>query len=212
MQISRLMLCSVRCTRQERQTVEQKCGKMQSADASNANQLTILLAEDDPREADLVRGALERLGIVQELCIVQNGAEALAYLQGEGKYADRRRYPFPNLLLLDYRMPILSGLGVLCWLRSELRFETLPVILLSNTFSAAQAETVARMHAACCAKRAASVSLMEAIAVSIRRVLRERSTPHDTLPLADNIDTDFIAKGRLPRLKSVHAELSVETE
>src|SRR5262249_30369101 len=104
------------------------------------------------------------------------GQETISYLRGDEQYANRLSFPFPNVLFLNCRMPELSGLGVLCWLRSETHFEHLPVVMLSNAFSPAQADIAARMHAACCTKSAAPGRLMEAIAQSVRLVLRSSAS------------------------------------
>ena len=65
---------------------------------------------------------------------VRDGEEALAYLTGEGQFADRARYPLPGLVLLDMKMPKLNGLEVLRRIRPCRGLETLPVAFLTGAF------------------------------------------------------------------------------
>jgi DNA-binding response OmpR family regulator len=57
----------------------------------------------------------------------------IAYLRGDDKYADRRRYPLPGLLLLDLKMPRKNGFEVLQWLREQPEFAQLQVVVLSSS-------------------------------------------------------------------------------
>src|SRR5688572_30461536 len=98
------------------------------------NDFTILLAEDNETDVLLVRRALQGAGIHSRLEAVVDGEEAITYLRGENQYADRQRYPIPNLLLLDIKMPRKNGLEVLQWLRtSEPPLNRLPVIIMSSS-------------------------------------------------------------------------------
>ena len=65
------------------------------------------------------------------LVVVSNGEEAIRYLKGEDTYADRSRFPFPNLVLLDLDMPKLTGFEVLSWLRRWPAAKHLPVVILA---------------------------------------------------------------------------------
>jgi CheY-like chemotaxis protein len=93
----------------------------------------ILFAENEEDDIVLTRQALKEAGVVNPLIDVPDGQEAIRYLQGEGRYADRTMYPLPCLLLLDLKMPRLTGLGVLTWLRDhpEVR-HNLSVVILSS--------------------------------------------------------------------------------
>jgi CheY-like chemotaxis protein len=59
--------------------------------------------------------------------------EAIAYLNGEGIYADRARYPFPEVLLLDLKMPRMTGLELLAWIRDHPDFRIIPTIIMTSS-------------------------------------------------------------------------------
>jgi CheY-like chemotaxis protein len=96
---------------------------------------SILLADDNENDIDLVRGALESMGVEDPIHVVRDGAQAMAYLRGDANYVDRQHFPFPHLLLLDIKMPKVNGLEVLEWIRHQpdARLRRLPVIMMSNS-------------------------------------------------------------------------------
>jgi len=98
-----------------------------------SNHLTILLAEDGEDDAFLMRRAFEKAHLANPLNVVRDGREAIAYLSGQGIYADRSRYPFPCLLLLDLKMPKVSGFEVLTWIRNQPELKRLPVVVLTSS-------------------------------------------------------------------------------
>ena len=125
--------------------------------------LVLLLAEDDLSEVLLIRRALERLPMIGQISVVSSGDAAIAYVQGHDQWADRTSYPFPDVLLLDYRMPGLSGLDALCWVRSEPGFERLPVAVLSTDFTDRESQMIDRLNAVRCLKRAGTQEMAEVI-------------------------------------------------
>ena len=94
---------------------------------------TILLAEDDPNDVLLLRRAFRSAGLPEPGQVVSDGDEVIAYLTGQDGYADRERYPFPALLLLDLKMPRRSGFEVLEWLRDQPVLSRLPVVVLTSS-------------------------------------------------------------------------------
>jgi CheY-like chemotaxis protein len=93
----------------------------------------ILLAEDNEDHISLIRRAFERGGLCNPLFVVRNGEEAVAYLKGEGKFANRSEFPLPSLLLLDLKMPIKTGFDVLEWVRAHPVFSRLRVVVLTTS-------------------------------------------------------------------------------
>ena len=103
------------------------------ADMSDITKTTILLAEDDENDVMLIRRAFNKSHVVNPIACVSNGEEAVAYLAGEGQYADRIRHPLPFMMLLDLKLPRLSGHEVLKWLRSQQGLRRLPVVVLTSS-------------------------------------------------------------------------------
>jgi CheY-like chemotaxis protein len=98
-----------------------------------ANLSPVLLAEDNPNDVELVRRAFRENNALNPVHAVGDGDQAIQYLAGEGKYADRAVYPFPALFLLDLKMPVKDGLEVLRWLHEHPDIPSkLPVVVLSS--------------------------------------------------------------------------------
>ncbi|HWA87639.1 MAG TPA: response regulator [Opitutus sp.] len=93
----------------------------------------ILVVEDEPDALTLLQHAFAAAGITHPLHAVHDGENALAYLRGEGVYADRAVYPSPSLLLLDLKIPGSSGFEVLESIRREPSFAALPVVILTSS-------------------------------------------------------------------------------
>jgi CheY-like chemotaxis protein len=93
--------------------------------------LTVLLAEDNRDDALLMQAAFKQNGLMRPPHIVEDGEEAIAYLKGEGIYADRIRYPFPGLIILDLKMPRANGFDVLQWLKEHPDLRVIPTIVWS---------------------------------------------------------------------------------
>lgn len=100
---------------------------------TDRGETTILLAEDDANDVLLIKRAFSRSRIVNPIACVGNGEETVAYLKGEGPYADRGQHPLPLLLLLDLKLPRLSGHEVLQWLRGQRLLKRLPVVVLTSS-------------------------------------------------------------------------------
>lgn len=94
---------------------------------------TILLVEDDPDDVNLTLRALNKSNLNQEIVIANDGLEALEYLFGEGKYADRDSSKIPELILLDLKLPKMDGIEVLKRLRSNEKTRTATVIILTSS-------------------------------------------------------------------------------
>jgi CheY-like chemotaxis protein len=92
----------------------------------------ILIAEDSSDDLLLLKRSFAKAGIINPTSIVRSGREVIAYLSGEGIYADRSQYPFPGILLLDIHMPDGNGFEVLEWKRDKLPVKGLLTIVLSR--------------------------------------------------------------------------------
>ena len=93
----------------------------------------ILVAEDDSKDRELLLHAARPDGRDFELHLTSDGEEALHYLKGHGRFGDRTRHPFPDLLLLDLKMPRVNGLEVLKWVREDSKHPRVPTVMLSGS-------------------------------------------------------------------------------
>ena len=93
----------------------------------------ILLVEDNPDDQELTRLALSQCNIINEVVLVEDGAEALDYLFCTGSYASRENRPTPALVLLDLKLPKIDGIEVLRRLRNDPRTSLLPVVVLTSS-------------------------------------------------------------------------------
>ncbi|MGH8371013.1 MAG: response regulator [Gammaproteobacteria bacterium] len=100
---------------------------------SEITRTTILLAEDDQNDVMLIKRAFSKSHVINPIACVENGEEAVAYLAGHGDYADRDRHPLPFMMLLDLKLPRLSGHEVLKWLRDQPGLKRLPVVVLTSS-------------------------------------------------------------------------------
>jgi CheY-like chemotaxis protein len=93
----------------------------------------ILLAEDNETDALLLRRAFEKADVDTSITVVRDGQEAVCYLRGENQFANRQQHPFPLLLLLDLKMPLMDGFDVLTWLKGQPGLKRLLVVVLTSS-------------------------------------------------------------------------------
>ncbi len=93
------------------------------------NQALILIVEDDDNDAKLINRAFTKAGIPNPCQYCRDGESALAYLQGQSPFADREKYPLPELVLLDLKLPGMDGFEVLRWIRSQHQFRSIRVVV-----------------------------------------------------------------------------------
>lgn len=93
----------------------------------------ILLAEDNPDDVLIFQIAFRRAVLPYDIYVVRDGQQVIEYLTGADQYGDRHRFPFPDVLVLDLKMPIRSGFEVLEWLRQCPEFQKLQVVVLSSS-------------------------------------------------------------------------------
>ncbi|KTT16353.1 response regulator [Pseudacidovorax intermedius] len=92
----------------------------------------ILLVEDDKRDLELTLMALERSQLANEVITLRDGAQALAYLNQEGEFADRAAGN-PAVILLDLKLPKVDGLEVLEHVRANPALRSVPVVMLTSS-------------------------------------------------------------------------------
>jgi len=98
---------------------------------SESNLSPILVVEDSPDDCAIFQDAVRVARLSNPIHVVEDGAEAVAYLNGTGAYADREQHPMPALVFLDINLPKLNGLDVLAAIRQNPATSELPVVMLT---------------------------------------------------------------------------------
>jgi len=93
----------------------------------------ILLVEDNRMDVELTLDAFHEAKLLNTIHVASNGQEALDYLFGRGRYADRKAFPRPNLVLLDLKLPGIDGFEVLRQIKSTPVLKRLPVVILTSS-------------------------------------------------------------------------------
>jgi two-component system response regulator len=93
----------------------------------------ILLVEDSADDEALTLRSLRKANIANDVVVARDGAEALAYLFGEGRYAGRDPADTPTLVLLDLKLPRVDGIDVLDRMRQDERMRYVPVVVLTSS-------------------------------------------------------------------------------
>ena len=93
----------------------------------------ILVVEDNQDDLFLMKRALRSARIVNRLIVVETGQDAMDYLSGAGKFAERDSYPIPAAVFIDLKLPLVCGHEVLAWIRRRKEFESLVVIVLTSS-------------------------------------------------------------------------------
>lgn len=93
---------------------------------------TILLAEDDPKDVELILEAMAENNLANQVVVVKDGVEALDYLRCEGNFASRKPEN-PVVVLLDIKMPRMSGIEALRNIREDAKLKKIPVIILTSS-------------------------------------------------------------------------------
>ncbi len=93
----------------------------------------ILVVEDNPDDAFFLERAFRKAGVAGFDRVLGNGVDAIAYLSGGGSFADREIHPLPSHVVLDLKIPKVSGLEVLGWIREQPELRGLRVVVLSSS-------------------------------------------------------------------------------
>jgi DNA-binding response OmpR family regulator len=136
---------------------------------SGSDQRPLLLIEDDPEAAELLRLALKKVGLRRPLRVLSDGDAAVAYLSGEPPYENREENPAPCLLLLDLKLPRRSGLEVLAWLRSRINTRPLPVVMITSSSESSDIEEALRLGIRAYCVKPADFEDLKKLARMIRR-------------------------------------------
>jgi CheY-like chemotaxis protein len=93
----------------------------------------LLMAEDNDIDAMLLARVVERCGSAFQAIRVEHGEAVINYFLGNGGFSDRSKFPLPDLLLLDLKMPRKDGFAVLRWRQETATFSHVPVVVFSSS-------------------------------------------------------------------------------
>jgi two-component system response regulator len=137
----------------------------------------ILQVEDDPNDVFLLQHALAKAGVTNPVQVAADGQQAIDYLKGTGRFADREKFPLPCLVLLDLKLPYVMGLEVLKWIRQQPE-AALIVILLTASAEDADIATAYRLGANAFLTKPSKASKLEEMA----KAIKDFWLTHNTLP------------------------------
>ncbi len=100
---------------------------------SEQQQVEILMAEDNPKDAEMTQRALRKYNFGNRLLWVKDGAEALDYLFCRGAYAGRDPLQPPKLVLLDIKMPKVDGIEVLRQVKADAKLRVIPIVVMTSS-------------------------------------------------------------------------------
>jgi len=95
--------------------------------------LDTLLVDDNAIDAMFFARAVKKSGLNLAVQFLPTGQQAIEYLEAKGQFADRSRYPLPDLIVLDLKMPQVNGFEFLAWRRASGFFSAIPVIVFSGS-------------------------------------------------------------------------------
>ena len=94
---------------------------------------TILLVDDDRNFLEFVEQAFRKNGVTSPIHRVHDGAEAIAYMMGEGRFADRKIYEYPTFIMTDLKMPGADGFAVLEHLKGNPEWAIIPAVVFTGS-------------------------------------------------------------------------------
>jgi len=137
----------------------------------------ILQVEDDPNDVFLLQHAMTKVGVANPIQVATDGQQAIDYLSGVGRYADRNQFPLPCLVLMDLKLPHVMGLNVLKWIRQQ-RGAPLVVVMLTASAEDADIATAYRLGANAFLTKPSEANKLEEMVTAIK----DFWLTHNTLP------------------------------
>jgi len=133
---------------------------------------TVLSVDDSSDDAVLLQLACSTAKISFRLQSVESGEEAIAYLEGHGKYVDRVHFPLPRLILLDLKMPGKTGFDVLSWIRASPQLSRIPVVVLTSSVHTEDRARALELGARQYLVKPVGYAALEKLAETVDRILQ----------------------------------------
>src|SRR3954471_20328755 len=140
--------------------------------------LRVLMADDSEEDIFFVQRAFEKSGVADLFPSVRDGKEAIGYLRGEGAFSDRKKFPFPNVLLTDLKMPGMDGFALLEWLQEHTECKVIPTIALTSSSIERDIHAVYALGGNAYLVKPSSFNEMQAIVELIYQFWSRCETPH----------------------------------
>jgi CheY-like chemotaxis protein len=94
---------------------------------------TILFIDDNDDDQFLIHHTLKKIGVTDPIHLLSDGAEAIEYMMGEGKFSDREEFAYPTFIITDLKMPRKDGFAVLEFLKGNPEWAVIPTIVFSSS-------------------------------------------------------------------------------
>lgn len=149
--------------------------------------MNILLAEDHEDDVLLLRQAFAKAAVTSRLHVVNDGVDAVNYLNAQGKYGDRSVFPFPDLVLLDLNLPCRNGFEMLEWIRQQPWCSGLIVHVISSSTRATDVTKAYTLGANSYVVKPSRVEELIAFAKALHDWHRFVRLPSETIRRADHL-------------------------
>jgi CheY-like chemotaxis protein len=136
-----------------------------------ARKKTVLYVEDSQDDLFLFEKACPQVPVAFRLELVDGGKEAINYLRGAARYSSRSKFPLPNLVLLDLKMPVPDGFAVLRWIREQPQLRPVTVCIFTSSFQYEDIRQVYADGADCFLTKPAAFENLVALAGAINQFL-----------------------------------------
>jgi CheY-like chemotaxis protein len=127
----------------------------------------LLLVEDNEADVIFFKRAVARTKADVALEVVMNGVDAVQHLSGSGSYGDRQHHPLPSLLILDLKLPRMSGLEVLEWLSAQPSLHTIRTIVLTSSPEESDIRRAYALGAVCYVVKPVETAALQEVVSSI---------------------------------------------
>lgn len=159
---------------------------------------TILQVDDDPNDVFLLQHAMKKAGVLNSIQVATDGQGAIEYLQGAGEFANRVKFPFPCLVLLDLKLPYVMGLEVLRWIRRR-PGTALTVLILTASGSEADIVEAYRLGANGFLTKPSEANKLEEMV----RAIRDFWLTQNTLPQESSLEAALQGDARRAEPSSI---------
>ena len=136
----------------------------------------VLLVEDDENDGFFMVRAFKKTGLPTRLQIATDGQMAIDYLEGTGKFVNRALYPLPSLILTDLKLPQVTGLELLTWIRQRPSLD-IPVVILSSSSDEDDIRESYRLGANAYLVKPPETAVLQAMIKSVIEFWLQRHTP-----------------------------------